>query len=151
MAKATNIKDSIASGMMAIIATAMDTGGELIIFGAGTNDVTVPTNCDVDISGSDYVTLVTLATSADAFGAVSAVADSHQIAANAIATVTAAETGTALFFRGCEATSAGYGIIQGKCGTTTDFDMTLNTSDLVQGATIQITSWTISLPQTKTT
>ena len=59
---------------------------------------------------------------------------------------TNAVAGTALFYRGID--GAGTTVIQGTCGTTTDFDMTMNTTTIVASATVAISSWYITVPDT---
>lgn len=64
--------------------------------------------------------------------------------ANAITSDTnAAATGTAGYFRAYD--SAGVCIVQGTVGTSLA-DMILNTISIVAGATVAITSWTVTLP-----
>lgn len=64
--------------------------------------------------------------------------------ANAItADPSAANSGTAGYFRAWD--SAGVTIIQGDVGTAAA-DMILNTTTIVAGAVVTVTSWTVTLP-----
>lgn len=89
--------------------------------------------------------LATLTLSVAAFaGAIDDVAGLATSSANSItADTNAAATGTAGYFRGYD--SANSCVIQGTVGTS-NADMILNTTSIVSGATVSITSWTVSLP-----
>lgn len=102
----------------------------------------LPATCETADSGTN---LATLALSTTAFGASSDNADgtAKATAATISADTNAAATGTAGYFRGYD--SAGVCIIQGTVGTASA-DMILNTTSIVSGATVSITSWTVQLP-----
>lgn len=141
----TRICDSVASGMLAVLAEVLDSGGYINIFGAD-GDTGIPTTCDVDISGSSYVIIASCDLSADAFTAVdSSGSTSHYIEANTITSDTGASSGVALFFRAYDSGDAP--IIQGDCGTASTSDMVMNTTTVAAGATVNITSWIVVLPE----
>lgn len=89
--------------------------------------------------------LAEITLSADAFN--DSADDSSKRAAATAKTMTADtsanNTGTAAHFRAKN--GAGTVIIQGTVGLS-GTDMTLNTVDIVSGATVTITSWTVRLP-----
>ncbi|MBI1313680.1 hypothetical protein GC176_20500 [bacterium] len=89
--------------------------------------------------------LATLTLSTTSFGAAVDNGDGTvKATANSITDDTnAAATGTAGYFRAKN--SAGTVIIQGTVGTS-NADMVLNTTSIVSGSTVSITSWTIQLP-----
>jgi len=104
----------------------------------------MPTSCSSADSGTR---LATLTLSVTAFGAAVNGAGTDGLAtatANSITSDTnAGATGTAGYFRGYN--SNGDVIIQGTVGTSAA-DMILNTTSIVSGATVSITSWTVSMP-----
>lgn len=102
----------------------------------------MPASCETADSGTN---LSTLALSTTAFAASTDNSDgTAKATANSIANDTsAAATGTAGYFRGYD--SAGTCVIQGTVGTSSA-DMVLNTTSIVSGATVSITSWTVQLP-----
>ena len=99
---------------------------------------TQPATPDTALSGNTL--LATLPLSATAFGASSSATKT----ANAITSATAAATGTATFFRvyKSDGTTA---VIDGSVGTS-GADLNLNTTSIVTGATVSVSSWTISDP-----
>jgi len=103
----------------------------------------MPATCETADSGT---LLSTLTLSTTAFPA-STDPGSNGLAtatANAITSDTdAAATGTAGYFRAYD--SAGVCIVQGTVGTSAA-DMILNTTSIVQHATVAITSWVVTLP-----
>lgn len=94
--------------------------------------------------------LSTLGLSATAFGASTDNGDgSAKATAAAITSDTnAAATNTAGYFRAYS--GAGTCIIQGTVGTSAA-DMILNTTAIVAGSTVTISSWTINMPDGSTT
>lgn len=89
--------------------------------------------------------LSTLTLSTTAFAASTDNSDgTAKATANSVtADTNAAATNTAGYFRAYS--SAGTCIIQGNCGTSAT-DMILNTTSIVQHATVSVTSWTVQLP-----
>lgn len=82
--------------------------------------------------------LATFTLSNPAFGAAS----SKSAALNTVASVTAAATGTAGYFRA--ATSAGVAKFDGTVGTS-GAELNLNTVSITSGGTVSITSGTVSI------
>lgn len=108
-------------------------GGSIKIYTVGSG---VPATVAAAIS--DQVLLATLPLSATAFGSAS----SGVATANTITSDSAADaTGTAAFFRGVN--SGGTAVVQGLVGTS-GADMNLNSVSLQSGATVSITSWTLT-------
>lgn len=103
--------------------------GYLIIY-AGT----APANADAALSSNPV--LATLRFPATAFGAAAA----GVITAAAIAQQNAAGTGTATFYR-CLASDNTTVLDQGPCGTT-GTEMVLNTTSIVSGGPVAVTSFT---------
>jgi hypothetical protein len=102
-------------------------------------DGSVPATADTAIS--TQVLLAQLAMSDPAFGAASnGVATASAISDDASADA----TGTATFFRILD--SNGTVIIQGTVGTATS-DLVLNTTSIVAGATVSVTSLTYTQPK----
>lgn len=126
------------AGLDAILAKLnVSTAGHIKIF-TGSEPATIET--------SDSGTLLsTLPLSTTAFGASVDNSDgTAKATANAITNDTnAAATGVAGYFRGYD--SAGTCVIQGTCGTS-GTDMILNTTSIVSGATVSVTSWIVQLP-----
>jgi hypothetical protein len=101
-----------------------------------------PATCETADSGT---LLATLALSATAFGNATDPGSTGlaTATANSITSATAAATGTAGYFRAYN--GSGTCIVQGTVGTASA-DMILNTTSIVSGATVAITSWVITLP-----
>jgi hypothetical protein len=103
----------------------------------------MPSNCGAADTGT---LLAQLTLSATAFPA-SADGGSNGLAtatANAITSDSSADnTGTAGYFRAYS--GAGTCIIQGTCGTSAA-DLILNTTSIVAGAIVAVTSWVVTLP-----
>jgi hypothetical protein len=130
----TNTHLSIASWDLALdSAMNVANSGNLEIYSG-----TQPATPDTALSGNTL--LATLPLSATAFGAASAGTKT----ANAITSGTAGATGTATFFRvyKSDGTTA---VIDGSVGTS-GADLNLNTTSIVSGATVSVTSWTVSMP-----
>ena len=103
----------------------------------------MPATCETADSGTLLSTL-TLSTTAFASSSDPGTTGLATATANAITSDTnAAATGTAGYFRAYD--SAGVCIVQGTVGTSAA-DMILNTTSIVAGATVAITSWTVTLP-----
>lgn len=137
MAADPRITNAIASAACNAVVDAIDTGGAgtLTIYAA-----TIPTDADTAVGAQ--VVLSQNAFSATAFGAASngvatAAAISDDTSANA--------TDTAAWFR--ITNGAGTTIMDGTVGTT-DADLILNTVSIVTGATVSISSFTVTMPKT---
>jgi hypothetical protein len=103
----------------------------------------MPATCETADSGTLLSTL-TLSTTAFAAATDPGTTGLATATANAITSDTnAAATGTAGYFRAYD--SAGVCIVQGTVGTSAA-DMILNTTSIVSGATVAITSWVVTLP-----
>lgn len=104
----------------------------------------MPATCETADSGTALSTGLTLSSTAFAASTDPGSTGLATATANAIASDTnAAATGTAGYFRAYS--GAGTCIIQGTVGTSAA-DMILNTTSIVAGATVAITSWTVTLP-----
>jgi hypothetical protein len=103
----------------------------------------MPATCETADSGTLLSTL-TLSTTAFANATDPGSTGLATATANSITSDTnAANTGTAGYFRAYS--SAGTCIVQGTVGTASA-DMILNTTSIVSGATVAITSWVVTLP-----
>lgn len=103
---------------------------------------TIPATAETADSGTKLSTL-TFSTTAFA-SSVDNADGTAKATANAIASDTnAAATGTAGYFRSKD--KNGVVILQGTVGTA-NADMILNTTSIVSGATVSITSYTVQLP-----
>ena len=131
---ATNTHMSLASWNLALDAGINVLNSGFLEIYTGTQ----PATPDTALSGNTL--LATLPLSATAFGASSSATKT----ANAITSATAAATGTATFFRvyKSDGTTA---VIDGSVGTS-GADLNLNTTSIVTGATVSVSSWTISDP-----
>jgi hypothetical protein len=131
---AANTHLSIASWNLALDAGLNVLNGGFLELYTGTQ----PATPDTALSGNTL--LATLSLSATAFGASSSATKT----ANAITSATAAATGTATFFRAykSDGTTA---VIDGSVGTS-GADLNLNTTSIVTGATVSVSSWTVSDP-----
>jgi orotate phosphoribosyltransferase len=99
---------------------------------------TQPSTPDTALSGNTLLANLPLA--ATAFGGASA----GTITAGAITSANAAATGTASFFRAYKSDGA-TAVIDGSVGTS-GTDMIINDTAITSGASVQITSWTVSMP-----
>lgn len=102
-----------------------------------------PTSPDDAATGT---LLATLPLSATSFPTAAADASDPKVVtatANAITSAAAAATGTAGYFRAVN--NAGTAIADGSVGTS-GCDLNLNTTSLVSGGTVSITSWVITAP-----
>lgn len=135
MAADPRITNAVASGMADIIGAAVNSG-KLRIY-----DGTIPTNADTAVGAQTLLAELTM--NADAFPAAS----NGVLTANAITSDASADaTGTASWFRLTD--SAGTTTyLDGTVGTSGE-DMNLNTTSIVSGAAVAITSFTITVPKT---
>lgn len=100
---------------------------------------------DPDTAIGAQTLLGTLTFSTPAFGAAADANPGGRATANSITGDSSADaTGTAVWFR-C-ATSGGTAHIDGSVGTSSA-DMILNTVSIVSGAAIDISSWTVTMPE----
>jgi len=124
------------------VVDAVDTGGagSLRIY-AGS----VPADADAALASANTL-LAQLTMSATAFGNAADAAPGATATANAITDDSSADaTGTATFFRILN--GSGTVIIQGSVGTSGE-DLNLNTVSIVAGATVSVTSLTVTMPET---
>ena len=142
MATDTIISNAAAIAACNAIVDLLDAGGggSIKIYD---NTDSIP--ADVDAGLGSNVLLATLPLSATAFG--NAADDTGKATATAAAITSDAsadDTGTAAFFRACNA--AGTAVIQGTVGTA-DADLILNSVAISAGATVSISAWTFSVPE----
>jgi hypothetical protein len=131
---ATNTHLSLASWNLALDAAlnVLNTGSLQIFTG------TQPLTPDTALSGNTL--LATLPLSATAFGASASATKT----ANAITSAAAVATGTATFFRAFKSDGV-TAVIDGSVGTS-GADLNLNTTAIVTGANVAVSSWTVSDP-----
>ena len=140
MANQTRITNAAAILMADALVDALDVGGggSIKIYSGS-----VPASCDEAISGQTL--LAQLSLSATAFGGAADGTAKATATAAAISDDTSADdTGTASFFRACR--NDGTAIIQGSVGTS-GCDLNLNSTSIAAGATVSISSWTVSVPE----
>lgn len=112
----------------------------LRIYSAGSG---IPANADDAIT--DQVLLAELTCSDPAFGNAVDINPGARATANAITGDTSANaTGTAAFFRAVDST--GVPVIQGGVGTSGQ-ELNLNTTSIVTGVSVQVSSWTHTQPE----
>lgn len=134
MATQPSITTPVANSMLDAGIGSVSNAGKLRIYSG-----TVPTNADTALSGNTLLAELTM--NADAFPAAS----SHLLTANAITADSAADaTGTATFFRLLQSDGSTV-LLQGTCGTSAA-DMILNTTSIVSGANVSVSSFTINMP-----
>jgi hypothetical protein len=134
---ATNTHLSLASWNLALNA-GIDVlnGGFLDIYDStGTGQPATP-----DVAVTTQVKLAHLPLSATAFGAASSATKT----ANAITSATALATGTATWCRAVKSDGT-TAVIDGSVATS-GADLNLNTTSIVSGATVSVSSWTVSDP-----
>ena len=134
MAKDMKISAAAANAAVDAVRVLLDAGG------AGSVEVyggSVPANVAAG-HGTDLLATITLAATA-----FSAAASGVATAKTGTTAETSASSGTATFFRARQ--NGGTDVIQGTCGVGT-FDMNMNTTSIAAGATVSLTSWTITLP-----
>jgi len=139
MATTISIPNTVAITCCDAIVDACDVGGtgSLVIY-----DGTPPTNVDTALSSNNI--LATLALSATAFGAAADAAPNATATANTITANTASGTGTASFFRLINGTPTP--VMQGTVGTSGEA-LNLNSVSIVTGATVDVTSMTVTVPE----
>ena len=141
MATATTISNAAAIAACDAIVDLLDAGA-----GAAKlriNDDTQPANPDVAVT--TQVLLAELTCSDPAFGGAADGTPGGVATANAITDDTSANaTGTATWFRVVD--SDDKAIIDGSVGTA-GADLNLNTVSIVAGATVSVSSWTVTMPE----
>ena len=139
---ATNTRISNAAAIAACNAIV-----DLIDGGSGAGYIEIRTGAqpaDPDTAASGTL-LATLTCSDPAFGAAADAAPGGQATANSITDDTDADAGgTAGYFRAYDSDSNA--IIDGEVGTS-GADMNLNSVEISAGATVSVTSWTITMPE----
>lgn len=142
MAKNTTIANAGAIAACDGVVDRLDAGtgpGKLRIY-----DAPQPANPDVAVS--TQVLLAELTLSDPAFGDAVDADPGGQATANAITDDTSANaTGTAAWFRAVDSNDVG--VIDGTVGTS-DSDLNLNTINIVAGATVSVSSWLVTMPET---
>lgn len=116
--------------------------GKIVVYDVGSG---IPTECDAAVSGSTALVTFTL----DGTAAFGAAADGNPggtatLDNSPVISATASASGTAAFFRIMD--GADVVVIQGTCGTS-DADMILNTTSIISGATINITSHSFTVSE----
>ena len=122
------------------------------------DNVASPDNADVEIrtgnppadvdAAATGTLLATFQMANPAFGNAVDAAPGGRATANLPATVQAVATGTAGYFRVYD--GAGVAVWQGIIDLTAESptaDMTMNSVDITNGADVDITSWTVTMPQ----
>lgn len=146
----TKIANTEAISACDTVVDAIDGGtgaGLLRIFSAGQ-----PSNAD-DTAGAGTGTatlLAELTLSDPAFGDAADDNPGGKATANAVSDDTSANaTGTATWFRAVTsgATANAAGIIDGDVGTTAGFDLNLDSANISAGATVSVTAWTVTMPE----
>jgi hypothetical protein len=141
MATTLSIANTEAISCCDDVVDSIDTGAgtaQLVIY-----DGTPPALVDTALSGNTV--LAELALSNPAFGAAADAAPGATATANAISDDTSANaTGTATFFRLLDRN--GTPRVQGSVGTSGEA-LNLNTTSIVAGATVSVTSLTVTMPE----
>ncbi len=141
MAAATRISNAAAIAACNAIVDLIDAGsgaGKLRIY-----DGTQPAGPDVAVS--DQTLLAELTLSDPAFGAAADANPGGRATADTITGDTSANaTGTASWFRAVD--SDGNAVIDGSVGTS-DADLILVTTSIVAGQPVEVTSWTVTMPE----
>jgi hypothetical protein len=141
MALATRISNAAAIAACNAIVDLIDAGagaGLLRIY-----DGTQATDPDTAVGAQTLLAELTL--SDPAFGAAADAAPGGRATASAITSDASANaTGTASWFRIVD--SNGLAIIDGSVGTS-GADLNLNTVSIVSGASVAVTSWTFTVPE----
>lgn len=140
MATATRISNAAAIAACNAIVDLLDAGS-----GAGYIEIRTgspPTNLEDAATGT---LLATLTLGDPAFGNAADDDPGATATANTITDDSAADAaGTAGWFRGYDSDDTP--IIQGTCGTS-DADMILASTTIPLGATVEVTSWTVTVPE----
>ena len=135
MAADPRITNAVASAMCDSLVDQLDTG-YLRIY-----DGTIPTNADTAVGAQ--VLLAELRFNATAFGAASnGVATANAFTADSSAN----NTGTAAWFRALKSDGTTV-VLDGTVGTSGE-DLNLNTTSIVSGANVNVTSMTVTMPKT---
>lgn len=135
MAADPRITNAVASAMCDALVDQLDTG-YLRIY-----DGTIPTNADTAVGAQ--VLLAELRFNATAFGAASnGVATANAFTADSSANA----TGTAAWFRALKSDGTTV-VLDGTVGTSGE-DLNLNTTSIVSGANVNVTSMTVTMPKT---
>lgn len=146
MALATRISNEAALGACDYVVGRLDegSGAAIIRILDGTQAA------DPDTAIGAQVTLATLVCSDPAFGSASDANPGGRATASAITSDSSADnTGTASWFRASATNDGAISLddhIDGSVGTGTN-DMVLNTVSIVSGATVSISSWTVTMPE----
>lgn len=132
------------AGLDALLAV-LNAGGQagrIKIFSGG-----APSNCEAADTGTKLAELTLSSTAFAAATTITSPVRGAQASANAITDDTDADaTGTAGYFRAYKFDGSSYTcVIQGTCATASA-DMILNTTSIVEHATVSCTSWTVTLP-----
>lgn len=139
---ATNTRISNAAAI-----AACDAIVDLLDAGAGAGYIEIRTGAqpaDPDTAASGTL-LATLTCSDPAFGAAADAAPGATATASSITDDSSADaTGTAGYFRAYD--SDDNAIIDGEVGTS-GADMNLNSVSISSGATVSVTSWTVTMPE----
>src|ERR1041385_3971072 len=137
MAQTTHITMARAQAALDTLLTGLNAGTIKLYTG------TIPATPETAVSSQTL--LATLTLNATAFGAAANNTTTARATANAITPDTSADaTGTATWFR--VASSGGTAFIDGNIGTS-DEAMVLNTTAIVSGAEVDITSYTFTVPE----
>lgn len=137
----TAIANSEAKSACDEVVDALDSGaqGSLKIY-----DGSQPTNPDATTGGSSL--LAELALNNPAFGAATDASPGGKATANTITDDTSANaSGTATWFRA--ENSNGTAVIDGDVGTSTGADLTLGSVNISSGATVSVSTWTVTMPE----
>jgi hypothetical protein len=140
---ALRINNNVAKAMCDAIVDALDAGS-----GAGYVQIrtgSAPTNCEDANSGT---LLATLTCSDPAFGAAADAAPGATATADTVTGDSSADaTGTAAHYRAFD--SDNVCVMQGTVTATGGGgDMTLNSVSVTSGVAVDITSWTVTVPET---
>ncbi len=142
MATATTISNAAAIAACNAVVDLLDAGAGAALIRI--YDGTQPTNSDVAISTQTL--LAELTCSDPAFGAAADAAPGGRATASAITDDSSANaTGTASWFRAVD--SNGLAVLDGSVGTS-GADLNLNTVSITSGATVSVSSWTVTMPET---
>jgi len=141
MAGATRISNAAAKAACDAITALLGSGGKLRIY-----DGTQAT--DPDTAVGSQVLLAELTLGSPAFPASVDIAPGARATANTItADASADNSGTATWFRAV--TSGGTAVIDGNAGLSgATPDLVLNTTTIVAGGNVSVTSWQFTMPET---
>lgn len=138
----TKISNSEAISACDAVVDALDGGtgaGLLRIY-----DGTQPADVDTAVGTQNLLAELTL--SDPAFGNAADASPNATATANSISDDSSANaSGTATWFRAV--TSGGTAVIDGDAGTATTDDLELDSANISAGATVSVTSWTVTMPE----